>query len=149
MKWTDIATEWHHGCPEENLCRNPLPQDCPQAHATGTLTIRRALQRQTWRHGCAPSNRRGRKRAAECPGRHGGGLVIVEPKSQAGRRVVSIPPPLVRAVQDHRAVQDGERHEAANMWQDDGWVFAQPTGKPIDPRADYGIADQLGALLWK
>ncbi|MCE7009281.1 tyrosine-type recombinase/integrase [Kibdelosporangium philippinense] len=26
---------------------------------------------------------------------------------------------------------------AANLWQDNGWVFTQPTGKPIDPRADY------------
>jgi integrase len=26
---------------------------------------------------------------------------------------------------------------AADLWQEGGWVFAQPTGKPVDPRADY------------
>jgi integrase len=134
LKWTDITTEWH-GCPEED--HEPTP-DYSKAHATGTLTVRRALQRQTWRHGCTPDQQCGRKRAAECPLRHGGGLVIVEPKSQAGRRVVSIPPPLVLALLEHRQIQAKERHQAANLWQDDGWVFAQPTGKPIDPRADYG-----------
>ena len=51
---------------------------------------------------------------------------------------MSIPPPLVRALLEHRQAQDEERNRAANLWQNDGWVFAQPTGKPIDPRADYG-----------
>lgn len=23
------------------------------------------------------------------------------------------------------------------MWEEGGWMFAQPTGKPIDPRADH------------
>src|SRR5262245_793698 len=67
-----------------------------------------------------PDKQCGHKRAAECPARHGGGLVIVEPKSQAGRRVVSIPPPLALALLEHRQIQAKERHQAANLWQDDG-----------------------------
>ena len=80
----------------------------------GTLTIRRALQPQ--------------------PGR---GLVLVEPKSAACRRVLALPPPLLRALRRHRDAQDHERRTAGSEWQDNDFVFAQPTGKPIDPSADY------------
>jgi hypothetical protein len=52
----------------------------------------------------------------------------VEPKSRAGRRVVSIPPPLVPVVLAHRAAQGEEKEVAGNLWHDDGWVFAQPNG---------------------
>lgn len=142
LKWPDITTEWHHGCPEKDACGS-APVDCPVAFLTGTLTVRRALQRQTWQHGCAPEAPCGRKRGAECPNRHSGGLVIVEPKSRAGRRVVSLPSPLAHALIDHRAAQAAERAHAANLWQDNGWVFAQPTGKPIDTRADHGEWKEL------
>ncbi|MFI5913731.1 tyrosine-type recombinase/integrase [Dactylosporangium sp. NPDC051541] len=100
-----------------------------------TLTIRRALQRHTWRHGCGGVC--GRKRGADCPDRRGGGLVVVDTKSRAGRRVVGVPGPLMAALGAHRERQNVERATAADLWQDDGWVFAQPTGKPVDPRADH------------
>ncbi len=147
LKWTDIATVWHHGCREQSPCRRDVePEDCPKAQATGTLTVRRALQRQTWQHGCEPANKCGRKRGADCPARHGGGLVIVEPKSRAGRRVVSLPPSLVVGLLEHRQAQDNERRTAREMWRDDGWVFAQPNGRPTDPRADYGEWKELLAI---
>jgi integrase len=106
-----------------------------------TLTIRRALQRHTYRHGCAEPC--GRKRGADCPDRHGGGLVVVDTKSRAGRRVVGVPPPLVRALLDHREAQKAERETAADLWQDEDWMFAQPTGKPTDPRADLRTWQEL------
>jgi len=137
LKWPDIGTEWHHGCPGASPCGKP-PEDCTRRHATGTLTVRRAIQRQTWQHGCGPGETCGRKRGADCPRRHGGGLIVVEPKSHAGRRVISLPPPLIPALIEHRSVQEDERRLAAELWRNDGWVFAQPTGKPTDPRADYG-----------
>jgi integrase len=137
LKWPDITTEWHHGCPETKSC-GTRPENCPRRHATGTLTVRRAIQRQTWQHGCGPKEVCGRKRGANCPHRHGGGLIVVEPKSRAGRRVISLPPPLIPALLEHRTTQEGERELAAELWQGDGWVFPQPTGKPTDPRADYG-----------
>jgi integrase len=102
----------------------------------GTLTIRRAIQRHTWRHGC--SNPCGRKRGADCPDRSGGGLVVVDTKSRAGRRVVGVPRQLMRALLVHKAHQDEERERAADLWDEEGWVFAQPNGKPTDPRIDYG-----------
>jgi integrase len=68
---------------------------------------------------------------------------VVEPKSRAGRRVISLPPPLIPALLEHRNAQERERELAAELWQDDDWVFAQPTGKPTDPRADYGEWKEL------
>jgi integrase len=138
LKWTDLVVEWHHGCPEDEPCSRAYPVHCPKAHATGTLTVRRALQRQTWKHGCEPEKTCDRKRGADCPKRHGGGLVIVEPKSRAGRRVVSIPPPLIPALLDHKEAQAEERAKAADLWQENDWIFAQANGKATDPRADYG-----------
>jgi integrase len=136
LKWSDVAIDWYHGCTEDEPCGR-TPQNCLSAHPRGTLTVRRALQRQTWQHGCQMGEECGRKRGAECPTRHGGGLVTVEPKSRAGRRSVSLPQPIVRALLDHHETQGTDRQAAANLWHDDGWVFAQPNGKPTDPRADY------------
>jgi integrase len=80
----------------------------------GKLTVRRALQRQLGR-----------------------GLVLVEPKSRAGHRPISLPPQLIDALRTHRAEQAAERLRAGNVWEDHGLVFAQPNGRPVDPRADH------------
>ena len=67
-----------------------------------------------------------------------GGLVLVEPKSRAGHRTISLPPQLVDALRTHRAEQAAERLRADNVWEDHhGLVFAQPNGRPVDPRADH------------
>lgn len=134
--------------------------------SAGTLTIRRALQRGTWQHGCSDPQACGAKyhktkpcradckahtracpppcppgcteHARHCPERYGGGLVETEVKSQAGRRVVSVPPHLLDWLSRHRDVQTAERDQAGTEWHDGGWMFSQPTGRPIDPRRDYG-----------
>lgn len=70
--------------------------------------------------------------------------MVVEPKSRAGRRVVNVPRPLREALVAHQEQQDKECDHAGDLWQEGGWVFTQPTGKPLDPRADY---EEWGALL--
>jgi integrase len=80
----------------------------------GTLTVRQALQRQS-----------------------GGGLVLVPPKSRAGRRTIPIPDQLVQALRAHRDVQAVERTSAGTAWSEQGLVFVGPRGKPIDPSNDY------------
>jgi integrase len=80
----------------------------------GTLTVRRALQRQA-----------------------GKGLVLVEPKSRAGRRTIKLPDALRDALRTHRARQAEQRLAAANTWEDRGFVFCQPNGRPIDARRDW------------
>ena len=79
-----------------------------------TLTVRQALQREA-----------------------GGGLVLVPPKSRAGRRTILLPAPLLAQLKEHRAVQSRERLAAGQMWVDRDFVFATAVGKPIDPRNDY------------
>jgi integrase len=101
----------------------------------GTLVVRRALQRHVWQHGCGGSC--GGKRGADCPDRKGGGLMVVETKSRSGRRAIGLPAPLVDLLRKHRIAQDAERELAGSVWHDGGWVFAQPNGKPTDPRADH------------
>jgi integrase len=80
----------------------------------GTLTVRHALQR-----------------------RKGEGLVLVEPKSAAGRRTMALPPPLVDALRAHRGWQLQQRLAAANVWEDGGFVFAQANGRPFDAGQDW------------
>jgi integrase len=58
-------------------------------------------------------------------------------KSRAGRRVVGLPDPLIVLLKVHRANQDAERETARQLWHDEGWVFAKPDGKPLNPNTDY------------
>lgn len=81
---------------------------------TGILSVRWALQRQK-----------------------GKGLVLVEPKSNAGRRRMVLPHPLHQALKAHAEWQRQARLEAAEAWQDGGYVFAQPDGRPIGAPADW------------
>lgn len=81
---------------------------------TARLSVRTALQRQ--------------------PGK---GLVLVEPKSRAGRRTVALPDRLRDALRQHRAVQLEDRLAAGSEWRDHGLLFCQVNGKPVDPRSDH------------
>jgi integrase len=115
-----------------------LAWDCVDLEA-GTLTVRRALQRRRWAHGCETPKKCGR--AAQCPQRRGGGLHLVPPKSRAGRRVITLPKPLVDALKVHRSRQNGARLAAGEVWADAlegvALLFTSPIGRPIDPAADW------------
>jgi integrase len=37
----------------------------------------------------------------------------------------------------HRKKQDAERRTARQLWQDEGWVFTKPDGRPLNPNTDY------------
>ncbi|MGZ4508199.1 MAG: site-specific integrase, partial [Blastococcus sp.] len=67
----------------------------------------------------------------------GKGLVLVEPKSRAGRRTIKLPDALREALRVHRLRQAEQRVAAANSWMDRGFVFSQPNGRPIDARRDW------------
>jgi integrase len=115
---------------------------------SGTVRVARQLQRLSWRHGCEQRSActyidrfgvlRPSKRGADCPKRWGGGLHLGEPKSDAGRRVLTLPPSVLTELKAHRRAQVAERL-ASEVWEPGprgGWVFANPTGGPLDPRAD-------------
>jgi integrase len=57
-------------------------------------------------------------------------------KSKAGRCGIALPDQLFTLIEAHRQMQDRERQRAGTDWHDGDWMFAQPNGKPIDPRRD-------------
>jgi len=76
----------------------------------GKLAVRRALQRQ---------------RAA--------GLVFVTPKTSGSSRSIVMSKHTVLALSLHKDRQSFFRRDAGEQWQDQGLVFANRTGGPLDP----------------
>jgi integrase len=132
---------------------------------TKTLFIARQLQRRSWTHGCEdphacgaryhktqpckPGCKRHRRppcpppcpsdctsHARWCPKRHSGGLVDAEVKSKAGRRGISLPDELYALLEKHEVAQRLEREHAGTAWEEGGWIFTQPNGRPIRPEQD-------------
>ena len=109
----------------------------------GTMRIQRAVQRQTWEHGCRlvaggsqPSC--GRKRGADCPSRRNGGIRLVETKTNASRRSISLPPPLVEELRIHRRDQAQERLRVGPAWTSSlDLTFPDEAGRPMDPARDW------------
>jgi integrase len=101
----------------------------------GTLLVRRGRLRPRWEHGC--NGTCGRKFGGYCPNRVALRDETAETKSRAGRRRIGLPDQLVELLRTHRAEQDRERVKAAQLWTDGGWVFASPTGTPLNPRTDW------------
>jgi integrase len=101
---------------------------------TGVLRIRRSRQRPKYAHGCGGTC--GRK-AGYCPQRVNTRLASGGVKSKAGRRTIGLPPQLLALLRKHWAKQDQERALARQLWHDEGWVFASPTGQPLIPNTDY------------
>ena len=67
----------------------------------------------------------------------GKGLVLGEPKSRMAKtRMITLPPTLWEALKAHRKAQLAERLAAGESWEDNDFVFAQPNGRPLDPRGD-------------
>jgi integrase len=101
----------------------------------GALTVRRARVRPRWAHGCGGSC--AYKFGGHCPERVPLRTETAETKSRAGRRVIGLPEPLIDLLNTHREEQADERRHAGSLWTEGGWVFATPTGGPLNPRTDY------------
>jgi integrase len=125
---------WQHGCDDPHACGKRL-------HKTAPCPRNCTRHQRACPPPCPPNCER---HASACPHRRGGGLKEVDVKSRAGRRAVGIPAPLVEALRQHRETQAKEREIAAQLWHEGDWVFTQPNGRPIDPRADH---DAWKALL--
>jgi len=110
----------------------------------GALVVRRARLRPRWRHGC--DGKCSHQHAGQCPQRIADRMETAETKSRAGRRTVGLPDQLVMLLREHRAAQAAEREAAAQLWNEGDWLFATPTGAPINPRTDY--AEWNGCSRW-
>jgi integrase len=62
------------------------------------------------------------------------GLVLVEPKSDAGRRPVSLGPIALDKLRKHRERQQQEQLFAGERWQEHNLIFTSTIGTPMDPR---------------
>lgn len=144
--WQLQRHSWRHGCADPHACgkhwhRHPCPANCTQ-HRHGQRCSPSCRKRS---HVCLKTScRKGCVAHAQyCPKRLGGGLVFREPKGKS-KRVVTLPPELVPLLGTHRAGQLAERLGAGSAWEDHDLVFAQPNGRPVDPRDDW---EEWKALL--
>lgn len=107
------------------------------------ITIRRTVQRVKWEHGCPPNDRCDRRYAGHCPKKRGGGAKAAEVKTGAARRTVGIPAPLVEILKNHVKQQEADRRKAADLWQEEGWVFTNGHGQPVHPKVDHDAWKEL------
>jgi integrase len=94
----------------------------------GTMAIRQSMARARYGHGCGRPPTCS-KRPVDCPQRTGHGPELTDVKSRAGKRVVTLPQPLVEALRAHRTAQLEERLAAGSLW----WTEpAAPKGRSWD-----------------
>jgi integrase len=106
----------------------------------GQWHVRRQLRHRPWQHGCPESEPCGQA-PHRCPERHSGGFYLKSTtKTEAGDRIVPLPPFVVAALREHREKQDAARELADDLWDESalpGLVFTTPLGKPVDHRNDH------------
>lgn len=78
----------------------------------------------------------------------GKGLVGNKPKSDAGGRVIFLPPTLLAKLKAHRKAQTEARLRAGDHWTDSGRVFTYKDGRAMDTRQDgvhwHKLLDKAG-----
>lgn len=56
---------------------------------------------------------------------------VSTPKTEAGRRTVSLPEQAVSVLGSYREMQDEWREQAGEKWREGAWVFTTESGKPL------------------
>ena len=102
---------------------------------TGLLSVKRSRTRPRYEHGCQPNC--GHKYAGHCPARQNVRPLTDTTKSRAGKRIVPLPGAIVDLLLAHRESQSVERQRAAQLWSEEGWIFADETGRAVNPRTDW------------
>ncbi|WP_079042048.1 site-specific integrase [Streptomyces aureus] len=100
----------------------------------GYLRIRKNRLRPKYEHGCGGTCER---KPGYCLERKQIRREFKNTKSRAGRRTIGLPVPLIKLLAKHREEQELEQKEVGAEWEDNGYVFAQPTGRPLIPNTDY------------
>ena len=62
------------------------------------------------------------------------GWILVPPKTERGRRQITIPESLANALAELKKRQEDVRHRAGSTYQYEGFVFANRSGRPAHPR---------------
>lgn len=132
--------KWQHGCADPHACGHQLKRiggvmrplhhfdPCPPGCRRHAKAAR----------GCplpCPKDCTGHARS--CPQKTGGGIVVDDPKSSAGKRRLILPRPMLERIQAHAGAQLDERLAAGTGWEDNGLVWCQANGRPVDARRDW------------
>ncbi|MFI5839412.1 tyrosine recombinase XerC [Catenuloplanes sp. NPDC051500] len=126
---------WEHGCVDAATCKI-WAHFCPaRRRVPGCNTHQRACPKV-----CAPGCT---DHARACPDKIGGGLVEEDLKTEKSDRTVVIAAVAAEALRQHREAQIRERAAAGHAWDSTGFVFATPSGRPVDPRVDHERWEQL------
>lgn len=77
------------------------------------------------------------------------GFTFAEPKTEHGRRTVTVGPEVVRALRRHRARQGEERIKLGELWGDLDLVFPNEIGRPVEAgnflrRSFWPLLDKIG-----
>ena len=76
------------------------------------------------------------------------GYVASEPKTSRSRRTITLGTTLVATFKRQRALQAENRLAAGPVWNEGGWVFTRPDGRPVDPtivsRKFRSVVTELG-----
>lgn len=107
----------------------------------GSMLVRRNRLRPKWDHGCGGTC--GRKRAGHCPRRVALRPDTGDTKSEAGRRGIGLPDPLVALLRAHANAQHTEQVLAADLWHVSDYVFTTERGGLLHPRTDSNRWKQL------
>jgi integrase len=105
----------------------------------GVWRVRGQLRRRPWQHGCPPTAPCGLK-PHRCPERQGGGRYLkASTKTEAGDRIVPMPPLVTDALRMQRQLQERDEVNAAELWSPTipDLDFTTPPGTPVDHRNDY------------
>jgi len=65
-------------------------------------------------------------------------VTLQTPKTDASRRTVVLSPGTLSKLREHRERQTLEKVAAAEAWKEQGYVFTDALGDPVDPRTLYG-----------
>ena len=65
---------------------------------------------------------------------NGDGVVVSEPKTAKGRRVIALDPSTIEVLKAQAARQLDEQDEWDDAWIDSGLVFTAENGGPLDPQ---------------
>ncbi|MGO8684502.1 MAG: site-specific integrase, partial [Thermoleophilia bacterium] len=66
---------------------------------------------------------------------NGRGVIISEPKTAKGRRVIALDPGTVEVLKAQAARQLAEQQQWADNWSDSGYVFTYENGASLDPES--------------
>ena len=129
---------WEHGCGNPGECTKSRTDRCPTRRRLPGCATHRS------RNGCPPlCDPACRGHARACPQRTGGGLVDAEVKSEKGVRKLALGALITELLRTHRAEEQRRHAERGLEWTPDRYVFTSSICKPLDPRRDHEMWEEL------